>query len=256
MRLRDKSVLVTGATGIAATAAHRFVEEGARVFVISLNESDCGALAASIQLEGWANADLTDEADAVAAVLSASETLGKIDGLFAVAGGSGRSSGDGPLHEVPLSGWEETISRNLTTTFLSARETVKAMLRTGEGGSLVFVTSVLASNPSPLFATHAYAAAKGAQISLMTAMAAHYAPDRIRVNAVAPALVRTPMSERAYNDAASRRYAEAKQPLVSGFLEPDDVVNAATYLLADESRGVTGQVLGVDGGWAVSEPPA
>jgi NAD(P)-dependent dehydrogenase (short-subunit alcohol dehydrogenase family) len=255
MRLRDKSILVTGATGIGAAAAHRFVEEGARVFVVSLNESDCSALAASTRLEGWAQADLTDESQAVAAVMSASEALGQIDGLFAVAGGSGRTSGDGPLHEVPLTGWEETISRNLTTTFLAARETVRAMLLTGEGGSLVFVTSVLASSPSPLFATHAYAAAKGAQVSLMTAMAAHYAPERIRVNAVAPALVRTPMSERAYNDAGSRNYAEMKQPLVSGFLEPDDVVGAATFLLADESRGVTGQVLGVDGGWAVSEPP-
>ena len=255
MRLGDKSILVTGATGIAAAAAHRFVEEGARVFVVSLDESDCRALAASTNLEGWANADLTDELDAVAAVRSASETLGQVDGLFAVAGGSGRASGDGALHEVPLAGWEETISRNLTTTFLAARETVRAMMRTGNGGSLVFVTSVLASSPSPLFVTHAYAAAKGAQISLMTAMAAHYAAERIRVNAVAPALVRTPMSERAYADAASRQYAESKQPLVSGFLEPDDVVDAAVYLLADESRGVTGQVLGVDGGWAVSEPP-
>jgi NAD(P)-dependent dehydrogenase (short-subunit alcohol dehydrogenase family) len=254
MRLTNKCVVVTGATGIAAAAARRLVEEGARVFVTSIEASDCEALAGSVGLAGWSAADLSLEKEAVHAIRAAVGALGSIDGLLAVAGGSGRESGDGPVHNIPYAGWDATISKNLTTTFLSARETLKSMLETDSGGSIVLMSSVLASHPSPgLFNTHAYAAAKGAQLSLMKAMAAYYAPKRIRVNAIAPGLVRTPMSERAYNDPATFQYSSGKQPLVSGFLEPDDVVGAAIFLLGDESRGVTGQVLGVDGGWAVTE---
>lgn len=253
MRLEGKSIVVTGATGIAAAAAQRFGEEGAHVYVISIDSSDCEKLAASTTLSGWSSADLTSEPDAVNAFASAVSALGGIDGLFAVAGGSGRSSGDGPIHEIPITGWEATVSLNLTTSYLAAREAISAMLAARTGGSIVLVSSVLATHPSPLFATHAYAAAKGAQLSLMTAMASYYAPEKIRVNAISPGLVRTPMSERAFSDPASSSYAAEKQPLVGGFLDPNDVAAAATFLIGDEARGVTGQVLAVDGGWSVTE---
>ena len=116
------------------------------------------------------------------------------------------------------------------------------------------MTSVLATHPAPeLFATHAYAAAKGAEISLTRAMAAYYAKDGVRVNAIAPGLVRTPMSERAFNDPRSSEYTARKQPLAGGFLSPESVAHSATYLLSDESEHVTGQILEVDGGWNVTE---
>lgn len=255
MRLHGKSIIVTGSTGIAAASAARFIAEGARVFLISINEEETKTLAESLDGNvGWATADLTDELATEQAVSEAVAFMEGLDGLMAVVGGSGRAVGDGPLDEIPKAGWDETISLNLTSTFLSVREATRSMLGGGSGGSIVIVTSVLASSPSPdLFGTHAYAAAKGGQVSLMTAMAARYAPKRIRVNAIAPGLVRTPMSERAYNDPATFRYAASKQPLVSGFLEAEDVAQAATYFLSDESRYVTGQVLAVDGGWSVSE---
>lgn len=253
MRLEDTPIVVTGATGIARAGAERLTAEGARVFVISIDPSDCEALASEVQVAGWVAADLSNEDAAVEAMGRAREVLGSIRGLFAVAGGSGRKLGDGPVDEIALAGWDATLALNLTTSFLSAREVVRSMLSAGSGGSIVLVSSVLASSPvARLFSTHAYAAAKGAQISLARSMAAHYGPAGIRVNVIAPGLVATPMSIRAQDDPGIVEFSQAKQPLSAGFLQAGDVADAAVFLLSDEARHVSGQVLAVDGGWSVS----
>ena len=119
-------------------------------------------------------------------------------------------------------------------------------------GSILLLGSVLATHPVPeYFATHAYAAAKGGLISLMTALAATYAADRIRVNLLAPGLTDTPMAARATGDLATVEYAARKQPLIGALLDPSDVAEAALFFLSPESRAVTGQALAVDGGWSV-----
>jgi NAD(P)-dependent dehydrogenase (short-subunit alcohol dehydrogenase family) len=262
-RLARRVVVVTGATGIAAAGARRFAGEGAAVFVISRDPAAAAALADGIVADGGrasaAGADLRDEAATVAAVQAARTAFGRIDGLFAVAGGSGRRHGDGPLHEITLEGWTETLAINGLPAFLVAREVVRSMLElpVAEGrsaGSIVIVTSVLASDPVPdLFATHAYAAVKGAEEALARTMAAYYAAHGIRVNALAPGLVATPMSARAQADAATAAYVTRKQPLAGGFLPAEAIADAALFLLSDESRMVTGQRLAVDGGWGVTE---
>jgi NAD(P)-dependent dehydrogenase (short-subunit alcohol dehydrogenase family) len=260
--LADRVILVTGASGIAAAGARLFGRSGASVFVVSRTESKCVQLADEVREAGgtceWACADLTDELQADAAVDACLQQFDRIDGLFAVAGGSGRRFGDGPIHEMPLEGWEETIKLNGHPAFLAARDSVRAMRNqepneAGSRGSIVIVSSVLAAHPVPsFFATHAYAAVKGAEISLATAMAAYYAPDGIRVNVIAPGLVRTPMAERAAEDPAIVAYAARKQPLAGGLLESPDVAAAGAFLLGDDSRHITGQVLAVDGGWGVT----
>jgi NAD(P)-dependent dehydrogenase (short-subunit alcohol dehydrogenase family) len=238
---------------MAADAARAFAEHGARVCVVARDRGECEALALPYEL-----ADLRDETATVRAFTAARGRLGRLDAVYAVAGGSGRRLGDGPLHDVGLSAWHGTVDLNLTPAFLALREAVRAMREqdldaSGCRGSVVVVTSVLAFDPAPsLFATHAYAAAKAAAIGLVRAAAAYYAPQRIRINALAPALVTTPMSVRAAADPASVRFAESKQPLVGGFLEPGDVTAAALHLCGPASRGVTGQVVVVDGGWTVS----
>lgn len=253
MQLAGKRIVVTGATGIAAAGASLFDAYGAEVFVISKEASECRAIAGELGC-GWAAADLTEETDTEAAFAEAEAALGGLDGLFAVAGGSGRSVGDGPLHEIPLSGWDTTIAMNLTTTFLSVREAIRNMLDHGGGGSVVVTSSVLALDPSPrFFATHAYSSAKGAQLSLVRASAAKYATEGIRVNALAPGLVATPMAKRAAGDPRIVEYASGKQPLVDGLLEPVAIAEAAAFLLSDSSRAITGQIIEVDGGWSVSE---
>jgi len=262
-RLTDRVIFVTGASGIAAAGARMFSEQGAAVFIASRTGAKCEELSDRIVESGgqaaWAEADLTSEDAADAATARCVERFGRIDGLFAVAGGSGRRFGDGPIHDVSLSGWEETLRLNGHPAFLAARNSVRVMRdqdlnSSGTRGSIAIVASVLASHPVPShFATHAYAAVKGAEISLATSMAAYYAPDLIRVNIVAPGLIRTPMAQRAAENPVISSYAARKQPLSGGLIEADEVAASGAFLLSDVSRNITGQVLAVDGGWTVTE---
>lgn len=265
-RLADRVLMVTGSTGIAAASAHRFAAEGGAVFVTSRTESHCRELADGISAAGgqvgFKAAELTDETQVGAAVAACVETFGRIDGVFSVAGGSGRRFGDGPIHEMTGEGWDRTLELNLRSQALVCREVVlrfldQAPTASGSRGSILLTSSVLAFHPVPeLFATHAYAAAKGAIVSLATTMAAAYAPMGIRVNVVAPSLTATPMAQRAATDPATIEFARRKQPLVGGFLDPDEVAQAAVYFLSDESRAVTGQLLKIDGGWSVTASAA
>ena len=106
------------------------------------------------------------------------------------------------MHELTDEGWDATLNLNLTSLFYSNRAAVRQFLAQGGGGSVLNMGSVLGYSPSPkFFATHAYAAAKAAIIGLTKTCAAHYAPHNIRFNVLAPALVETPMAQRAANDA-------------------------------------------------------
>ena len=251
-RLSGKVCVITGSSGMAADAARTFALEGADVVVVGMDEAQCAGLGQPYEL-----ADLRDEGQTEAAFARIRDTHSRVDAVYCVAGGSGRRLGDGPVHDVALEAWEATLALNLTPAFLAAREAVRIMLAqpradSGARGSIVLMSSVLAFDPAPtLFATHAYAAAKAAEIGLVRAMAGTYADQGIRVNALAPALVNTPMSARAAADPASVAFARAKQSLVGGFLEPAAVTSAALFLCTDDSAGVTGQVLTVDGGWTV-----
>ena len=261
--LFNRVVLVTGASGIAAAGARLFGELGASVFVVSRTEEKCVRLADEIASAGgtcgWARADLTVEEEGNEATQACLDRFGRIDGLFAVAGGSGRRFGDGPLHEMDLDGWEATFDLNGHPAFLAARNSIRAMRSqepdtSGTRGSVVLVASVLAEHPAPgHFATHAYAAIKGAEIALTKTLASYYAAEGIRVNAIAAGLIRTPMAERAAGDPQIAAYTARKQPLAKGLLDPEEVAAAAVFFLSDASRSVTGQVLAVDGGWSVSE---
>ncbi len=257
--LAGRVLLITGSTGIAAATAELAAREGARVFVASRTPEHARALAERIGPDaGFLAADLTRADSAPRAVDACADRFGRIDALFNVAGISGRPHGDGPLHECTDQGWDATLEANLRSTFLMCRAVLGRMLAQPPGpdglrGTILNMASVLASSPrSDHFATHAYAASKGAIVAMSRAMAAYYAPRGIRVNVIAPALVRTPMSARAQADPAVLDLMKAKQPLRGDLLEPEDVARAAVFLLGGDSRAVTGEVLGVDAGWGVS----
>jgi NAD(P)-dependent dehydrogenase (short-subunit alcohol dehydrogenase family) len=247
-------VVVGGTSGIGLSAARALLAAGARVVALGLPETAPAAGEAlgpdAVVIGGQA----TDRAAVEGAIDSAVREFGRLDGLYHVAGGSGRRFGDGPLHAVTDEGWRATLELNLTSVFLSNRAAVVRFLAQGHGGSVVNTSSVLAFSPSARhFGTHAYAAAKAGIIGLTRASAAQYAPDGIRFNVIAPGLVATPMSERAAHDAQIQEYIAGKQPLDGGRIgQPADLDGAAVFLLSDASRFVTGQVLAVDGGWSVS----
>jgi NAD(P)-dependent dehydrogenase (short-subunit alcohol dehydrogenase family) len=261
-RLEQRVVVITGSTGIAAATSKLAAAEGALGYAIGNDTESLLTLKAEIADAGGAcetiAADVTVTAEVDRAVAHCAQNAGRIDALFNVVGISGRRFGDGPVHECTDEGWEMTISTNLGSMMRMSRAVLRQMLvqeprASGFRGCVLNMTSVLAYSPEPrYFSTHAYAASKAGVIGLTEAMAAHYAPQMIRVNAIAPALVRTPMSKRAQQDAALQEFLRTKQPLCGGFIDSVDIANAAIFLMSDESRMVTGTVFPVDAGWAVS----
>jgi NAD(P)-dependent dehydrogenase (short-subunit alcohol dehydrogenase family) len=202
----------------------------------------------------WLAADLVQEEAVESVVQGIIGAYGRLDCVYNVAGISGRRLGDGPVHEMTLDGWNQTLANNATSQFLVCRAAIKQMLLQGRGGAILNMSSTLARHPEPNhFATHGYAASKGAIESFSRALAAYYAPHGIRVNVIAPGLVATPMSLRAQQDPEILDYAAQRQPLSRGILDPTDLTGAALFLLSDEARMITGQVLDVDGGWSVSD---
>jgi len=200
-------------------------------------------------------ADASVPGTATQAIELCIQYFGSFHGLYHIAGGSGRKYGDGPLHELTLEGWNKTFELNLTSLMLSNQAAVKMFRKMQQGGTILNMGSVLGFSPSPkYFVTHAYAAAKSAVIGFTKSIAAYYARDNIRVNLLAPALVDTPMSERASNDPAILDFVATKQPLDGGRNgRPEDLDGAAIYFMSDASKFTTGQTLYVDGGWEVSE---
>lgn len=255
--LTGKSLVIIGGTaGLGLSAARAFVESGARIVIVGRGD---GSLEPALTSLGDAAcgfaAEATDPDAAPRAVEMAVREFGRFDGLYHVAGGSGRRLGDGPLHELNDEGWHATLDLNLTSVMLSNRAAVRQFLAQGWGGSILNVGSVLASHPSPRhFATHAYAAAKSALAGFTRSIAAYYAPQDIRANVLTPGLVATPMAQRAAQDETIQRFIKTKQPLDGGRIgAPADLDGAAVFFMSDASKFCTGQVLSVDGGWNVSE---
>jgi NAD(P)-dependent dehydrogenase (short-subunit alcohol dehydrogenase family) len=256
-------VVVGGTTGLGFSAARAFLGAGARGVVVT-GRDPASAQAAVAELGAASRAhvgDATEPAHAVDAIALARQLFGSFDGLYHVAGGSGRRFGDGPLHEVTDEGVGATLTLNLHSVIYSNRAAVRDFLAHDTRGAILNLGSVLGWAPSaPFFSTHIYAAAKAAIIGFTKSAAACYAPRNIRCNVLAPALVATPMARRAAGDQRILDFIATKQPLDGGRIgQPEDCDGAAVYLLSDAAKFVTGQVLAVDGGWGVSEgqiPPA
>ena len=229
--------LVTGGGGaIGGAVVTALAAAGHRVLAVDREPSEAGLVA-----------DLTDGEQAAGAVAAALERFGRLDVVVCAHGGSGRRFGDGPVDECSEDGWDATLDMNLRSVFLVCRAAVPA-LRASGGGAIVTVASVLGLVGGDRdFATHAYAASKGAVIALTRAMAATYAPEGIRCNVVCPGLIATPMSERAQGDPAIRARLAELQPLTGDLGRPEDVAEAVLYLAT--APFATGTVLTVDGGW-------
>jgi len=254
--LENKTIVIIGGTsGIGLSAAHACHAAGANILVTGIGDSVAQAKSSVPESTIVIESDAREPNSAADAIATAQKAFGGIDGLYHIAGGSGRQWGDGPLHEATDEGWEETVRLNQTSVFYSNRAATRAFRESRSGGSVVNVTSVLAYAPSPHhFHTHAYAATKAAIIALTQSAAAYYAEDNIRFNAIAPGLTDTPMAKRARTDSAIQSFVQSKQPLDGGRMAtPQDLDGLAVLLLSDAARFITGQTIAVDGGWSVND---
>jgi len=253
--LQDKVLIITGSTGIGAAAVRQATAQGARVVIATADDAS-GILLADETGAGYWSGDLHRPAAAESILAQCLARFGRLDGLFHVAGLSGRRFGDGPLHEIDDESWENALAWNLGIAFRMCRAAVGRMMvqapdESGSRGSIVTVGSVLVESPeSKHFATHAYAAAKGAVAAMCRSMAAYYAPHGIRVNMVAPGVAGTPAAERSQSDPELQELLRRRQPLTAGLIPVEDVARAALFLL--DSRSITGEVLTVDAGWRLS----
>lgn len=255
--LTNKNIVIIGGTsGMGLSAAKAFVAEGAQVVVVGRNAGTCAIAEQELGAKGIGLCgDAIQQSTSEKAIEACVEHWGAFDGLYHVAGGSGRKMGDGPLHELTAEGWNKTFELNLTSLMLSNQAAVKWWLHHKKGGTILNMSSVLAFSPSPVhFATHAYAACKSAVMGFTRSLAAYYARNNIRINCIAPALVETPMSKRASQNESILSFVRTKQPLDGGRVgQPSDMDGLACYFMSEHSKFTTGQIVCVDGGWSVSE---
>ncbi|AZV20204.1 SDR family oxidoreductase [Mesorhizobium sp. M7A.F.Ce.TU.012.03.2.1] len=247
--LANKIAIVTGASsGIGRASAKLFAEEGAKVIVAARRQAELDTLVAEIaDADGIAIAlagDVRDEAYAKALVDLAVEKFGGLDIAFNNAGAVGRM---GPISDLPLEGWRETLDTNLTSAFLGAKYQVPAMIERG-GGSLIF-TSTFVGHTVGMPGMTSYAASKASLIGLTQVLAAEYGPKGVRVNALLPGGTDTPAAT--FKTPESRTFVEGLHAL-KRIAMPEEIARSALYLASDASSFTTGAALFADGGVSIN----
>jgi 3-oxoacyl-[acyl-carrier protein] reductase len=236
-----RRVLVIGAAGgIGSALVRRLVASGGKVYLAGRDATRLETLATELGMP-WGTVEATDP-DAIDGVADrAVAELGGLDGLANCAGSILLK----PAHLTSTADWQATIATNLTSAFGCVRAAGRLMK--GEGGSVVLVSSAAARVG---LANHeAIAAAKAGIIGLVLSAAATYAKQKVRFNAVAPGLVRTPLSKGLLSSELAEKASVGMHPL--GRLgEPDEVAAAIQWFLDPAQGWITGQVLGIDGGLA------
>ena len=243
-RLEGKVAVVTGGvSGMGLATVERFLSEGARVVVGDLNQEAGDELAARYDYDRFRflRADVSVEDDVVGLILEATAEMGRLDVMFSNAGIGGAI---GPITELEVEHWDETFEILVRSVFLGTKHAARAMIDQGEGGSIINTASIagLSAGAGP----QAYSAAKASVISLSQTTAVELAPHRIRVNAINPRVIFTPLMHGGEPEEAARAMEQLQPWPERG--EGADIAAMATYLASDESSFVTGQALTVDGG--------
>ena len=261
MRLKDKVALVTGAaSGIGQATAVLFGQEGAKVMCADLDAEGAERVAQEIVKGGGeaasTQADVSQAADVERMVRQTVERWDRLDVLVNNAGIYFIL----PLTQVPEEEWDRLININLKGVFLGCKYAIPEMVK-GGGGSIVNTASIAGLRGTAWLST--YCASKGGVVQLTKAVAMEWAEQNVRVNAVCPGVIRTPMAERGIEQAGALfgdTVEESWQRIAEGHPlgrvgEPEEVARAVLFLASDEASFVTGVALPVDGGlWAGSAP--
>jgi NAD(P)-dependent dehydrogenase (short-subunit alcohol dehydrogenase family) len=252
-RLDGSVAMITGgASGMGRATVERFLAEGASVVIADINadngEAKVGELApAHGDRVRFVRTDVAEEADVAAVVAEALDTFGRLDIVFNNAGIGGAF---GPITEVEVSEWDYTFAVLCRSVFLGIKHGARAMLGGGHGGSIISTASVagLSGGSGP----HAYSAAKAAVINLTRAAAIELAPHGIRVNAVCPGVILTPLAGPVDSPTVVERL-DGAQPWPSHGTGAD-IAGAALFLASEDARFVTGEAIVVDGGLTAAGP--
>jgi len=247
MRFENKVLFVTGgASGLGAATARRFADEGARVVVADINEDGARDYAASLPDGIALGVDTADPESVQRAIQAAVTHYGRIDVIFNNAGIEGEQTA---LHEMTVDNWQRVTSVNGDGVFYVLKHGIEAMLETG-GGSVINTSSTAGltaqDNISP------YTFTKAGIVGLTRSAAVEYAARGIRVNAIAPTVVMTPLVRRFIENATDpvemRQRMESFNP-IPGIVEPEDVAALVAFLASDDARWITGVTIPIDGGY-------
>jgi NAD(P)-dependent dehydrogenase (short-subunit alcohol dehydrogenase family) len=229
------AVVTGGANGLGKSAAEMLVSAGARVAVLDKAETTTGDLAVV--------ADVTDEASLESAFATVAAKLGPVGILVNNAGIVAR----GPAVEVKLEDWNRVVGINLTGMFLCARIAARQMIAAGQGGAIVNTASIMGLSGG-ITPNAAYQTTKGGVVNMTRALALEWVDHRIRVNAVAPAYVRTALTSAFLDRPGIMAMIEAATPM-KRLVEPDEVAAAILFLASPAASAITGTILPVDGGY-------
>lgn len=254
MKLTGKVALITGAgSGIGAATARRMAAEGARIAVTGLPAAGVQAVAAELSAAGQEAiaipTDVSDGAQIAAAVVQTVAHFGRLDIVVANAGIQLHRE-DVNLHELPEAVWDRTHDVNYRGVYLTCKHALAQMLKQGDGGVIVIVSSVTALNgrsPNP-----AYLSSKHGLIGLTRYIAVHYAKHGVRCNAVCPgALERTPNHDRHPNPTGREAMISERTPL--GRLgKPEEIAPMITFLCTPDASYATGAFFVIDGGLSIA----
>lgn len=247
-RLENRIAVVTGAdSGIGQAIAVAFAREGADVLIVFHSDTQGadktrGLVEGAGQRGALRQADIRDQRQVTEALEYAISTLGVPDILVNSAGVGASNT---PVAETTGDDWDRVVRTDLYGPFYWSRHFIQARKAAGGGGRIINITSVHEAIPSPNAA--AYGAAKGGLLTLTRSLALEVARDRITVNAIAPGMIKTPMTADRAEDAAKLRQAESQIPLGRAG-EPEEVAELAVYLASRAADYVTRQSFTIDGG--------
>jgi NAD(P)-dependent dehydrogenase (short-subunit alcohol dehydrogenase family) len=245
MRLNGKVAIVTGgASGIGKATAELMAREQAKVLIADYSPKG-EEVAAALRDQGldvaFARVDVGNEVQVAAMVAQAVAKWGRLDIMVANAGIGGEIA---PADQVTLEAWNQMIGINLTGVFLCGKHAIAAMRKSG-GGAIVNTASILGH--VGFGGATAYSAAKGGVVNLTRTMAVDYAKEKIRVNAICPGFIKTPMVQNGLPEEALAQIA-AMHPL-GRMGEPEEIAKAILFLASDDASFITGASLLVDGGY-------
>ena len=250
--MSGKVALITGSSrGIGRAIAEAFSEAGARVVVSSRDQDACERVARTIRYRGAeavAIACNVSDRDAVDSLVSSvAKRLGPIDVLV---GNAATNPYFGPLLGIEDTAWDKVMGTNVRSNLWLCNRVIPVMAERG-GGAVILVSSIAAFKGDA--ALGAYAVSKAAEIQLVRSLAVEWGPSGVRVNAIAPGLVRTEFARALWEDDGRRAARERVTPL-RRIGEPDDIAGAAVFLASRAGAYVTGQCIVVDGGVTVADP--